>query len=236
MPTFESVRASYRALWAGMVISPAKVAAADAAAKRILAGKERYRTVQIRTTVPWVFIGLCHLREGNLNFGTYLGNGQSIAKVTDIVPIGRGPFKSFEDGAVDALGKQELLHVTDWSLERMAYCLEGFNGYGYRSHGVNSPYLWAGTNRYTKGKFTRDHYFDPEFVDTQLGSMAVLARLCALDSDVAALVNGVAPKLAAPTPAPQPIPDVPPVVKPAPQQPGWLGALISAIAAMFKKG
>lgn len=36
--------------------------------------------------------------------------------------------------------------------------------------------------------------------------------------------------------APQPIPDVPPVVKPAPQQPGWLCALISAIAAMFKKG
>jgi lysozyme family protein len=146
------------------------------------------------------------MREGNFNFGTYLGNGQSLSRPTTIVPIGRGPFSSFEDGAVDALKQQGLLGISDWSLERIAYCLEGFNGFGYRAKGVNSPYLWAGTNRYTSGKYVRDHVFDPSMVDAQLGSMAVLWRLCALNAEVNARVNGVALKQPAPPDVEPPVP------------------------------
>lgn len=191
MPKFEAISASYLKLWNAMVISPSKIAAADQAARRILAGKARYLEVEKQTSVPWFFIGLCHLREGNLSFSTYLGNGQALNRVTTIVPKGRGPFPSFEVGAVDALRKMGFTAIKDWSLERIAYCLEGFNGYGYRSHGVNSPYLWAGTNQYTRGKYVRDGVFDPSFVDTQLGSMAVLARLCAMDADVNARLHGI---------------------------------------------
>jgi lysozyme family protein len=170
-------------------------------------GRDRYKAVEKRTSVPWFFIGLCHMREGNFNFGTYLGNGQSISRPTTIVPIGRGPFASFEDGAVDALKQQGCSESPDWSLERIAFCLEGFNGFGYRSKGVNTPYLWAGTNRYTSGKYVADHVFDPAAVDKQLGSMAVLSKLCALDAEVAARVNG--------TPLKQPPPpDVPAPIKP----------------------
>jgi lysozyme family protein len=207
MPTFEVTRASYRKLWDGMVINADKVQAADIAAKRIISGMARYKAVERRTSVPWFFVGLCHMREGNFNFGTYLGNGQSINRVTTIVPIARGPFESFEDGAVDALKFQGLINITDWSLERIAFCLEGFNGFGYRGKGVNTPYLWAGTNRYTSGKYVADHVFDPAAVDKQLGSMAVLSRLCALSAEVNSRVNGVAFKQPPP-------PDVPAPIKP----------------------
>lgn len=210
MPTFEIARASYRKLWDGMVINADKALASDVAAKRIIVGMERYKAVEKRTQAPWFFIGLCHMREGNFRFDTYLGNGQTITRPTTIVPIGRGPFESFEDGAVDALKHQGLLAIKDWSLERIAYCLEGFNGFGYRGKGVNSPYLWAGTNRYTSGKYIADHVFDPDEVDKQLGSMAVLSRLCSLNAEVNSRVNGVALKQPPP-------PDVPPVSPPAPK-------------------
>lgn len=192
MPAFEAVKASYRALWAGMKISESKVPLADKAAQRILSGMARYKAVERTTGVPWWFIGLCHLREGNLSFETYLGNGQSIRRKTTIVPKGRGPFASFEAGAIDALTKMNFIGkpAAWWSLERIMYSLEGFNGYGYRSHGVNSPYLWAGTNRYSRGKYVRDGVFDSNVVDSQLGSMAVLARMCLLNAEVNEAVNG----------------------------------------------
>src|SRR4051812_9165407 len=177
MPTFEITRASYRLLWNGMTINPDKTFAAEKTARRILINKRRYLNLERETTVPWFFIGLVHLREGNLDFGTYLGNGQSLDMRTTIVPQGRGPFNTFEDGAIDALRLKGFIQIPEWSLERIAYCLEGFNGYGYRSKNVNSPYLWAGTNRYTKGKYIADHVFDANAVDKQLGSMAVLYAL-----------------------------------------------------------
>lgn len=208
MPTFESTRASYRVLWDGMVVKPDKRAAAEATARRILANKRRYKAIELETTVPWFFVGLVHLRESNLDFGTYLGNGQSLRMKTTIVPKDRGPFDTFEQGAIDALRMMRFLTITDWSFERIAYCLEGFNGYGYRGKGVNSPYLWAGTNRYTKGKYVADHVFDANAVDKQLGCMAVFHELCALDSEVNARVNGAALKQPPP-------PDVPPVTPPA---------------------
>lgn len=220
MPTFENTRASYRALWSGMAINAAKLAAADEAARRILAGIDRYKAVEQKTSVPWFFIGMVHLREGNLNFGTYLGNGQSLHHVTTIVPVGRGPFPDFTTGAVDALQKMNFTTIKDWSLERIAYCLEGFNGYGYRAHGVNSPYLWAGTNRYAKGKYIRDGVFDPNVIDVQLGSMAVLARLCALNADVNARVNGATAGVPKPPDiAPIPVPKLAP-------KPGTAGGVI----------
>jgi lysozyme family protein len=192
MPTFESARAGYALLWRGMAINPGRLDAANQAASRCLAGAARYKTIEGKIGVPWWFVALCHLREGNLNFATYLGNGQPLSRRTTIEPIGRGPFATFEAGAIDALGKMGFTGKPKgfWTIERIMYCLEAFNGFGYRNFGVNSPYLWAGTNRYTAGKYVRDHVFDKSAVDHQLGSMAVLSRMCALNPEVAAAVNG----------------------------------------------
>ena len=51
---------------------------------------------------------------------------------------GRGPFPTWEAGAIDALDLDRLNQVTDWSPERASYEIEKFNGFGYRAKGVNT--------------------------------------------------------------------------------------------------
>ena len=199
MASFETLKPRYRHLWDTMEIHPDVVHRADAAAEKILSGKDRYVPIERKTGVPWFYIGLVHLRESDCNFNTYLGNGQPLNRRTTIVPIGRGPFESFEAGAIDALQHENLIGITDWSLERIAFLLEAFNGFGYQAKGINSPYLWSGSNQYTSGKFVADHDFRPDVVDRQLGSMVVLARLAAKDADVQSRLGagGAAPGVAA---------------------------------------
>ncbi|MFL6935607.1 MAG: peptidoglycan-binding protein [Xanthobacteraceae bacterium] len=199
MASFETLKPRYRHLWDTMEIHPDVVHRADAAAEKILSGKDRYVPIEQKTGVPWFYIGLVHLRESDCNFNTYLGNGQPLNRRTTIVPIGRGPFESFEAGAIDALQHEDLIGITDWSLERIAFLLEAFNGFGYQAKGINSPYLWSGSNQYTSGKFVADHDFRPDVVDRQLGSMVVLARLAANDADVQSRLGagGAAPGVAA---------------------------------------
>ncbi len=52
--------------------------------------------------------------------------------------------------------------------------LEQYNGLGYASKGLPSPYIWAGTDQYTKGKYVADHVYDPNAVDQQLGCAGLL--------------------------------------------------------------
>lgn len=187
--SFDLYRASYAANWRALTIRPERQSEATKTAQRLLAGKARYLIVQQMVGVPWWFVGLCHYRESGFDFDTYLGNGQSLHKRTTIVPIGRGPFDSFGDGAVDALTLQGFKGATDWSIERTCYRLEGFNGYGYHGKGVASPYLYGGSMLYgppqaKAGKYVRDHVFDPDFVDPQLGTLVVLKALCALDASI----------------------------------------------------
>lgn len=199
MASFETLKPRYRHLWDTMEIHPDVVHRADGAAEKILSGKDRYVPIERKTGVPWFYIGLVHLRESDCNFNTYLGNGQPLNRRTTIVPIGRGPFESFEAGAIDALQHENLIGITDWSLERIAFLLEAFNGFGYQTKGINSPYLWSGSNQYTSGKFVADHDFRADVVDRQLGSMVVLARLAAKDAEVQSRLGagGAAPGVAA---------------------------------------
>ncbi len=200
MARFEQYRDAYRANWDALQIRPEREQAAARTAKTLLAGKARYQVVEARAGVPWWFVGLCHYREGAFNFGTYLGNGQSLGRRTTIVPIGRGPFfgnTAFEDGADDALTIQGFVNAADWSIERTAYRLEGFNGYGYHGKGVNSPYLYGGSTLYgppqaKAGKYVADHDFDADFIDTQLGTLVVLKALCALDASIGFSAPGAA--------------------------------------------
>jgi lysozyme family protein len=47
-------------------------------------------------------------------------------------------------------------------------------GYRKRKPPMNSPYLWSGSNHYTKGKFIHDGQFDPEAVSKQIGAGTML--------------------------------------------------------------
>lgn len=187
MASFNQYRAEYEKNWSKLTIRPERKAEIEKEARRLLAGKPRYQEIERRTGVPWWFIGLCHYRESHFNFSTYLGNGQSLSHKTTIVPEGRGPFfgdLAFENGAVDALTFQKFVGLQDWSIGISTYRLEGFNGYGYHGHSVPSPYLYGGSTVYVRGKYTRDHYFDPNFVDTQLGTLVILKKLIELDPSI----------------------------------------------------
>jgi lysozyme family protein len=180
--SFERVRAGYRDLWSRMKVL--KVESASRQARQIIANKTRYQGIERATGVPWFVIGCLHMRESNGNFNTYLGNGQPLNRKTTIVPKGRGPWRSFEAGAFDALVTVEHLdQIRNWGPEHVAYAAEKFNGFGYRhpSRNIPSPYLWGGTTVQKRGKFVRDGVYDPSVMDPQIGAMAVLKQIMALD-------------------------------------------------------
>ncbi|MCK1716351.1 peptidoglycan-binding protein [Bradyrhizobium sp. 141] len=190
MISFESLKAEYERNWASLEIRPGRLTEANAVARKALNGKATYQQIERLTGVPWHFTALCHYRESNFDFDTYLGNGESLHRVTTIVPKGRGPFATFVDGAVDAFRLENFIGAQDWGIARMLFRLEAFNGFGYHAKGVNSPYLYGGSTLYgppeaRAGKFVRDHVFDSNHVDTQLGTAAILHAMMSLDSSIA---------------------------------------------------
>jgi len=149
--------------------------------KRIRQGKPTYDLVESATGVPWMFVGIVHGMEAGFNFSSHLHNGDPLTARTVQVPKGRPttgtpPF-TWLDSAIDALRFEKLHLVTDWSVPHMLFLLEGYNGFGYRSRGVASPYLWSFSNVYDKGKFVADGKFDPNAVSKQCGAALMLKAI-----------------------------------------------------------
>jgi hypothetical protein len=96
--------------------------------------------------------------------------------------------------------------------------LEQYNGLGYASRGLPSPYIWSGTNQYINGKYVADGVFNPDEIDRQLGCAAILKSMMAIDSSIS--FHGT-PTVSPPAP---PVPPVPPPVKP---KMSWLDFLLS---------
>jgi lysozyme family protein len=187
MPTFASLRVEYRTLWKSMTLRPSKIGAIDAIAKRILANKERYVEVSKKTGVPWFLIAGLHYRESNLNFKKHLHEGSSLNDRTKKIPkghpkAGNPPF-TWEESAYDALVNLKGLNkIKDWSIERIIYEVERYNGFGYRNNKYPlSPYVWNGSTHYTKGKYVDDGVYNRNHVDSQLGVIAILKRLDEMD-------------------------------------------------------
>lgn len=154
----------------------------NAQAAKIAANRSRYELASKATGVPWDVIGVIHFRESSNDFRGVLHNGQKIigtGKKTTLVPKGRGPFSTWEEAAIDALTNchPHLARNKDWSIGTTLDKLEAYNGLGYRNKGLPSPYLWAGTDQYTKGKYVADGKFDPNHVDKQLGVAPILMKL-----------------------------------------------------------
>lgn len=175
------LKAKNKERWDNMHISAAKGPLFKAVADRLIFQKPRYQAVSKALadkgyTIPWEFIAVAHQREASGDFTKYLGNGQALNKKTTIVPKGRGPFTSWEEGAIDALlnAAPYAAKNKDWSIGGTLTKLEEYNGLGYASKGLPSPYVWAGTDQYKSGKYVRDGVYDPNHVDTQLGCAGLL--------------------------------------------------------------
>lgn len=181
--TYEGLKDEYTRLWSTMKIIRDSQSLSDMATK-VNQHKSTYLAVQAATGVPWQLVAVIHIREAGLSdvgkFKGVLHNGEKIigtGRKTSIVPAGRGPFSTWHDAAVDALKIKGFDKITSWPVSRMLWALEPFNGYGYRNKGLRSPYLWASTNHQQRGKYVADGVFDPNAIDSQMGSAAMLKYL-----------------------------------------------------------
>lgn len=157
-----------------------KIDETQAVVNRIIASKDKYAAVEKATGVPWFMVAVIHSLESDLDFTTHLHNGDPLNHRTVNDPSGRpsgNPPFSWIESAIDALQYDKVEANHDWSAGACLDKLERYNGLGYRQRGVPSPYLWAGTNHYTAGKYVADHRFDPNAVSHQIGGGALIKDL-----------------------------------------------------------
>lgn len=183
VPSYEKLAPAYARQWAELVPDAKHLPALRSICAKLLTHKATYEGVaQSVWGRPdyWWYVAITDQMEGGGGANTYLGNGQSLSRVTTEVPAGRGPFSSFHDGAIDALRGVPA----PTSVSRAAYNWEGFNGWGYLSKPITDPYLDSFSNLYTKGKYTSDHHYDPEAVSAQPGALTILKVLVQLDPTI----------------------------------------------------
>jgi lysozyme family protein len=214
MTDLAALKAKNAQRWASMQISPGRVAVFDAQARKLIdpAAKARYVGVQERLRqdgrkpVPWWFVAIVSVREygGPPRWDRQLGQGDPLSLVSTHEPAGRGPFLEHEgdftpkagdvkpgndawtrcclDALIDCAPHAALW--PDWSVGGVMTMFEMYNGLGYAGMGRSSPYVWSGTNQYVSGKYVRDHVYDPDAVDVQLGCAPLLSRMMALDPTI----------------------------------------------------
>ncbi|MBW4566436.1 MAG: hypothetical protein KME32_36390 [Mojavia pulchra JT2-VF2] len=179
------LKPEYQKLWNSCEIKPESLSLTQEIVAKILSNRPRYEIVQQKINVPWYFIAVIHNMESSLKFTRHLHNGDSLKNRTINVPSGRpisAPIKgwavgyTWEESAIDALILKEFDKVKDWSLAAQLWQIERYNGFGYRQFHpeVLTPYLWSGTNHYTKGKYISDTQWDANAVSSQIGVAALL--------------------------------------------------------------
>ena len=179
---FGSLKAEYAALFASTEVRSDRSENLDWYLKAIEKFRPRYEALAKDVGVPWHFVGLIHGLESSFNFRAHLHNGDfPLSARTRQVPAGRplvwtAPF-TWEASAKDALKLMGFTGQSDWSLERTLYRLEAYNGFGYRKHGVATPYLWSFSNHYERGKFVRDGRWSEEAKSQQCGAATLMKVL-----------------------------------------------------------
>ncbi len=182
-PSFESLKAGYRDVFEGCTVREAHRATVDWYVSKLADTplQARWYAVAQEACCPWYFIAITHAMEGSFNFQSHLHNGDPLRERTVNVPIGRpktwNPPSSWEASAFDAMSFDGFVDVADWTLERMLYRWESYNGFRSRQNGINTPYLWSFSNQYARGKFIADNVWDPNAVSKQCGAAVMLKVL-----------------------------------------------------------
>lgn len=198
MPRFTPALArEYETLFYSAQIKPAARAEVDRIVAQIAKNKTAYEVIELDVKTPWYLVACIHLLECSLDFSRHLHNGDPLTARTVNVPKGRPktgmpPF-AWRTSAIDALTYEELVGDLDWSLAYILFRLEGYNGYGYRTFGIPSPYLWSFTQHYVKGKFVKDGVFSPNVVSKQMGVACILRRMAETGLITPANIQPIAP-------------------------------------------
>lgn len=156
------------------------------------ANRARYEKVSETAGIPPKLIAALHWRESTGDFGTYLHQGDPLGKKAVHEPADIPIFKTWEPAAEHALGQKAAIQ-RDYKIDAnttdeaaLASYAERYNGLGYHNyHAQASPYVFAGTDQYKKGKYVGDGDWDGNYKDTQLGVVAMMRRLDRHDREAA---------------------------------------------------
>lgn len=180
-PRFEDIAPYYKRWWADMRLQANREPEFKRVAARLRSHADAYEDVEAATGVPWEMVAVIHLREADANFNGNLANGDPWNQKTTHVPRGYGPWASWHQAAVWALKHEGLAGQSKefWTVERMLYYCEAFNGWGYWLYHdkMPSPYIWGGTSVQKRGKYVGDGKWDPDHWDMQLGCAGLLQLL-----------------------------------------------------------
>lgn len=135
-----------------------------------------YQQIANRTNIPAILIAAIHFRESGCDFNYTIKNGDE--ELDDPA--------DFVDDAVSVLTadktyndfKRDIgLTKDSRNLLAMLQYAEYWNGMGCKKYnkGIN-PYLYAGTNIYTSGKYVSDGEWDSTKVDRQPGILYLLSQ------------------------------------------------------------
>lgn len=172
--------------WTRAKLNPKDIIRLDKAVALYQRTRPRYEVIekQRKNGVPASVVFVIHGRERDWSFRHHLHNGDPLTGRTKNVPAGRIPGKNppytFEESAEDALYTVDHMDRRNWrSLGDALQAIEAYNGLGYQIYHpeVPSPYNWAGTSIYERGKYYGDGKYSPTLVDQQLGCAAMLKRM-----------------------------------------------------------
>jgi lysozyme family protein len=154
---------------------------AEKRANSIVRERSKYEIVQKVTGVPWYAVGVLDELEAGGGCSSHLHNGDPLTARTVHVPAGQPedgdpPFTWYQS-ALDALEGNGWTDVERWELPDLLWRLEKWNGFGYRSYEVMSPYVWSGSQYHERGKFVADGAFDPSARSNQVGAALLLRSL-----------------------------------------------------------
>lgn len=161
--------AYYRRLWETMQVRPEYKTRLSTMCDKLVAQQHSYVRAERLTRVPQELFGLTHAREASCAPSRQILNGEPWNQRTTLVPKGLGPWPSWEAAAATAAERQKWTGIKIWNVPVILALLERHNGLGYYYKGLNSPYIWAGTNHQQSGKYVADGKFDYKAWDEQLG-------------------------------------------------------------------
>jgi len=179
MPAYSTTANGYNNLWNKATLQSDDLQRLASTSKTIIKNRARYEEAGKRIDHPelWTLIAALHWRESSGNFKTQLAQGDPLNRVSTHVPAGMGPYATWEDGAEAALRLKGWQNIDEWPISRQLYEAERYNGFGYFSRGVNSPYIWAATSLQQRGKYVADGVWGSTAWDSQLGVAAILKDL-----------------------------------------------------------
>lgn len=180
------LRQEYQQRFDSAKVPPARREMVAQSVRKILRDRARYEHITKSMTMAWYFIAIIHGLESDFRFDSHLHNGDPLTSRTVRVPVGRPtrgtpPF-SWEESAMDAIAVNRYDKWNDWSIAGMLVAWERYNGLGYRQYGINSPYVWACTDLYEKGRYVADGRFKANAESRQCGAVAMLKGLIATGS------------------------------------------------------